>query len=326
MTDRISLKDTITALKAAGEATRLRLLALLARGDLNVSDMIEILNQSQPRISRHLRLLSEAGLLERFQEGAWAYFRLRDDGAASAVAKCILETVDADDPVFARDMARLAEVRSRRQEKAKAFFDANAADWDQIRVLHVNEAQVEAAMKEIIGEASIQAMLDIGTGTGRLLELFAPICIRATGIDLNPDMLAFARANLDQAGYSRVSVRQGDLFDLPVAGGGFDLVTLHQVLHFLDDPEQAIAAAAKTLSPGGRLLVVDFAPHGLDQLRESQAHVRLGFSHEQMSAWLVGAGLEMLNSRDLPADQPSTGDENLTVSMWLARDPRILIA
>ena len=322
---QLPLERTVDLLRAAGEPTRLRLLALLSAADLTVTDLIDILGQSQPRISRHLRLLVEGGLVERHQEGAWAYFRTAEEGAASGLVETLLAGLDRDDPQLLRDRERLDAVRKRRAEKAAGYFARNAQEWDAIRSLHVEEAKVEAAMLELVGQKPFQAMLDLGTGTGRLLELFAPLYVRAVGIDMSRDMLDVARANLDRAGLSRVQVRQGDIFLLPTPAGHFDLITLHQVLHYLDDPAAAIREAARALAPGGRLLIADFAPHELEFLREEHSHLRLGFSHAQLSEWLEAAGLEVDRIVDLKPDSAS-GDQKVTVTLCLARDPRLEIA
>lgn len=326
----LSLEETVAVLRAAGEPTRFRLLALLAQGDLTVTDLIDILGQSQPRISRHLKLLAEAGLLERYQEGSWAYFRAIDDGPAAAIVSDLLLRLNRDDRQIARDMERLEAVRRKRAERAAAYFAQNAEAWKSLRALHVDEAKVERAMIEMVGDRPVQSMLDLGTGTGRLLELFAPIYVKGLGIDASRDMLAIARSTLDGADLSRVQVRQADIFMLPEAAGDHDLVTLHQVLHYLDDPAAAIREAAAALAPGGRLLVVDFAPHELEELRTGHAHLRLGFSHRQMAEWLSDAGLETIEVRDLEPDEESDRNgersQKLTVTLWLARDPRMLIA
>ncbi|MFZ1813797.1 MAG: metalloregulator ArsR/SmtB family transcription factor [Rhizobiaceae bacterium] len=318
-------------LRAAGETTRVRLLALLSVCDLTVTDLIDILGQSQPRISRHLRLMTEAGLVQRYSEGAWAFFRMADEGAAARLAFEIVSRIDPADPQLVRDRERLDGVRQRRAERAAGWFSSNAAAWDQLRKLHADDARVEAAMLELAGKRPFDAMLDLGTGTGRLLELFAPLYTKGTGIDASRDMLAVARANLDAAGLSRVQVRQGDIYVLPTPAGQFDFVTLHQVLHYLDDPAAAIREAARALAPGGRLLIADFAPHHLEFLRDEQQHRRLGFSHQQIAEWLEAAGLELIEVQDIAPDRAETpnsseGGEKLTVTLWLARDPRLLVA
>lgn len=320
----LSLDQCVEVLKAAGEPTRLRLIALLSLGDLTVSEMTEVLGQSQPRISRHLKLLGEAGLVERYQEGAWAYFRLARDGLRARLMQQALKAVSVSDPSLARDAERLKTVKKTRASRAEAYFSANAASWNDLRRLHIPDQRVEAEILALIGRTPFDGLLDLGTGTGRMLELLADRYRRAIGIDANRDMLAIARAQLDEAGITHASVRQGDILNLPLDRETFDVVTIHQVLHFLHDPLPAIAEAARMLRPGGRMLVVDFAPHDLEELRREHAHARLGFSHGQVGDWLEQSGLTVDKIVDLPAE---TGDSRaLTVTIWLARDPRLLIA
>ena len=319
-----TLDTMVDTLKAAAESSRLRILALLTRGDLTVSDLTEILGQSQPRVSRHLKLLLEAGLIGRYQEGSWAFFRLADDDAASEFVQGIVSRLHAGDPRIERDLERLAAVKRRREEKAAAYFAHNAASWDHIRSLHVSEDAVEAAIRKLVGKRPFQSMLDLGTGTGRLLEILSPLYRRGVGVDMSREMLAVARANLDKAGVHNAQVRQGDIYSPPVERDAFDLVTIHQVLHYLDDPQAAIHEAARTLRPNGRLIIVDFAAHDLEFLREEHAHVRLGFLDRQIAEWFAEAGLDLEETLEF---EPRAGVEpKLTVKLWLGRDRRLLIA
>jgi len=319
-----SLDRLVDILKAAAESSRLRTLALLARGDLTVSDLTEILNQSQPRVSRHLKLLLKAGLIGRYQEGSWALFRLSDVENTRGMIESLLARVDARDIQTERDLERLVEVKRKRQDRAADYFSRNAASWDEIRSLHASDAAVEAALIEIVGERPIQSMLDLGTGTGRLLEIFAPIYRRGVGLDLSREMLSVARANLDRAGIAHAQVRLGDLLSPPVERNAFDLISIHQVLHYLDNPALAIREAARLLRPSGRLIIVDFASHELEYLRREHAHVRLGFSDRQMAEWLRESDLRLEDTREFAPE--ALGDGSLTVKLWAARDPRLLIA
>ncbi len=311
-----------TTLKAAGEATRLRLLLLIAEAELTVSDLTAILRQSQPRLSRHLRLLAEAGLVERYREGSWAFFRLAERGNAGDIARALIARLDPNDPVIVRDRERLAAVRAARAAAAQNYFRRHAAEWDRIRKLHVADAAVEAAIRTALGDQPIRSLLDLGTGTGRMLELFASDIERGLGLDLSLDMLAVARARLDRAGIKNCSVRQGDIYDLALPRDSFDVVIIHQVLHFLDDSARALREAARVLRPGGRLLVVDFAPHDLEFLRDDHAHRRLGFAAETVTQWLEAAGLDLVRQQTLPPGP----EAKIAVSLWLARDPRIALA
>jgi ubiquinone/menaquinone biosynthesis C-methylase UbiE/DNA-binding transcriptional ArsR family regulator len=318
----LSFAGLTATLKSAGEPTRLRILALLAEAELTVSDLTEILRQSQPRLSRHLRLLTEAGLVDRFREGSWAFFRLGERGGTAEFARALIGRLKTDDAIVLRDRERLAAVRAGRAAAAQNYFRHHAAEWDRIRRLHVADAAVESAIRTALADKPIRSLLDLGTGTGRMLELFGPDIERGLGLDLSLDMLALARARLDRAGLKHCSVRHGDIYDLALPRDTFDVVSIHQVLHFLDDSARAIAEAARVLRPGGRLLVVDFAPHDLEFLREEHAHRRLGFAAETVAQWLEAAGLDVLRQETLPPGPQG----KIAVSLWLARDPRIVLA
>ena len=318
----LSFAGLTATLKAAGEPTRLRILTLLAEAELTVSDLTEILRQSQPRLSRHLRLLTEAGLVDRFREGSWAFFRLGERGGTADFARALIGRLKTDDVIVGRDRERLAAVRTSRAAAAQNYFRRHAAERDRIRRLHVADAAVEAAIRAALADKPIRSLLDLGTGTGRMLELFGPDSERGLGLDLSLDMLALARARLDRAGLKHCSVRHGDIYDLALPRDSFDVVIIHQVLHFLDDSARAIAEAASVLRPGGRLLVVDFAPHDLEFLREEHAHRRLGFAAETVTQWLEAAGLDVLRQETLPPGPQG----KIAVSLWLARDPRIVLA
>src|SRR5262245_1614033 len=312
------------ALKAAGEDTRLRVLVLLSEAELTVSDLTQILRQSQPRISRHLKLLVEAGLIERFREGAWAFFRVAEQGGGAELARTLITQLDPKDQIIARDRDRLAAVRAQRAAAAQDYFRAHAAEWDRIRKLHVPDEAVEQAIRDALADKPFRSLLDLGTGTGRMLEMFGPGIERGLGIDLSLDMLLLARARIERAGLRHCSVRQGDIYDLTVPRDAFDVVIIHQVLHFLDDGARAIREAARTLRPSGRLLVVDFAPHELEFLREEHAHRRLGFPAETVTQWMEAAGLEIVSHKTLPPEPGSDG--KIAVSLWLGRDQRMLLA
>ncbi|WP_243371576.1 ArsR/SmtB family transcription factor [Microvirga solisilvae] len=317
-----SLDLTLDVLRAAAEETRLRILALLAEGELSVSDLTDILGQSQPRISRHLKLLVEAGLVERHREGAWAFFRLTDKGTALKIIRPTLESLDRSDPQLLEDRTRLEGVRAQRSQAAQAYFSRLAPEWDRLRSLHAPDNVVEAAVVDALGQKAIRNLVDLGTGTGRMLQLLAPRASRTVGLDASHAMLSVARANLEKAGLRGIELRQGDIYAPPFPRDTFDLVIIHQVLHYLDDPARAIREAARLVAPGGRILVVDFAPHKLEFLREAQAHRRLGFAPSQVAGWLDEAGLDCTLTKEIAP--PKKGDDKLTVSLWLGQDRRAM--
>lgn len=319
-TPQLEPESLVVSLKAMAEPTRLRILLLLAAGELNVKDLTRILGQSQPRISRHLKLLVEAGLVQRYREGSWVYFHLADGAVATRMATLLTALSDSEHPLLARDQARAENLKRERAEAAQEYFAAHAAEWDRIRAMHVAEGEVEAAMREALGPGPFDFFLDLGTGTGRMLELFADRYRRGLGIDANKAMLGYARAKLERARLAKAQIRHGDIYNLPLADDAASAIVMHQVLHFLGDPARAIREAGRVLCAGGRLLLADFAPHGLEFLRENFAHQRLGFAAGQVEQWVRDAGLLPAAVWQLPPPAAHES-EKLTVSLWLAVRP-----
>lgn len=308
------MENLLTALKAVAEPTRLRLIALCARSDLTVSELTQILGQSQPRISRHLRLLVEANVLQRFREGAWVFHRMVHRGQMGEFVNNVLSMLPDDDEQLRRDLDHLGRVKKRRAEVAAAYFNSIAAQWDQLRSLHVEDTEVEKELGQLMPE-QFEDLLDIGTGTGRMLEVFAPRATRAEGVDLSREMLAVARANLENVGLENCSVREADMYQLPFQSESFDVAIIHQVLHFADEPGRAIAEASRVLRPGGHLFVCDFAPHDLEYLRDEHAHRRLGFSDGEVTEWFADEGLASGEIVHLPG-------KAVTVTIWQGIKPK----
>ncbi len=303
--------DPLDIFGALGDASRLRILALLRRMELSVGELAQVLGQSQPRVSRHVKILCDAGLAERRKEGSWVFVALgRPDVVGPIAAALDGWSAGQPDHWAVADAARLAAVRADRAASAAAWFEAHAGEWDAIRSLHVAESEVEAAMAAVLGPAPLGTLIDIGTGTGRMLELFGPRADAALGIDRSSEMLRLARAKL--AGAANTELRQADLYALPMTDGAADVAIIHNVLHFAQQPGAAIAEAARVLTGGGRLLIVDFAAHDREELRIQDAHVRLGFADEQVAGWAEAAGLRIARVETL-------GGGELTVKLWLAR-------
>ena len=311
------LGTLVGLLKAAGEGTRLRLLALLSDGDHSVKDLTEILRQSQPRVSRHLKLLADAGLVQRNAEGAWAYYGLASGGAGAELAQWLITRVDDSDPERKRDCERQHAVRAAQQNQAAQYFAKVAGSWDLLKTLHVPESAVEAAVVEALEGRVVDLLIDLGTGTGRMLEVLAGSYKRGVGVDASREMLAVARSRLANATIGHAQVRLGDIGALDASVGPADVVVIHQVLHYFDDPGRMLAQARRLLKPGGQIIIVDFAPHTLEFLRQEHAHRRLGLSQGQMETWAAAVGMSVDLVREFPSDN---GENGLTVCLWRLND------
>lgn len=315
------MDQILNALKATGEETRLRLIHILAHGELTVTELTHVLGQSQPRVSRHLKLLSEAGLVTRFPEGSWVLYRLVDSGPLHEYLQSLLRLLPADDPVTQRDIDRLRQVHAVRAERAQKYFSNNAANWENLRRMHIGDDHIEKAMLKLIGDQRIDLLVDLGTGGGRILEVFGPRAKKAIGFDINADMLALARTRLENPDLSHCQVRQGDVTSLPLPSGEADVVIMHQVLHFLDEPVSAIREAGRILHAGGILLIADFAPHDKEVLRDEHAHRRLGFPTNEISKIIEESGLEIITTNTLSRSRKwgKESADGLTVNLWSAR-------
>lgn len=308
--------QTVEVLRAAGEPTRLRVLSLLAGEELSVMELSRILEQSQPRVSRHLKLMADAGLIERFPDGARVFYRLSSDPLARRLIDTVLDLLDSSEGDA--DDRRLEEVRREREAAAGAYFERIAPQWDRMRSLYVCESAVEAAILNAAGEGPFERVVDLGTGSGRMLTLLGSKARMSIGLDLSQNMLNLARANVTRAGLEKVELRHGDIFSTRLPQQSADLVLVHQVLHYLADPATAVAEASRLVAPGGRLIIVDFAPHQLEQLREEHQHRHLGFADDEVKHWLVEGGLKPSAPIVLPPDV-----EGLTVSIWTADRPAV---
>lgn len=303
------MEALLAGLRAAGEPTRLRLLALCAHAELSVTELTKILGQSQPRVSRHLKLLVEAGLLQRFREGSQVFYRLTDEYKSGVLAKTLVDLLPAEDAILNRDLSRLETTRQKRAEIAENYFRENASEWNKIRALHVPEADVEQNLLQLVGSSRIGTYLDIGTGTGRMLQLFAELFDRGIGIDASSEMLAIARTQLESDQYRHVQIRKGDMYNMPLDDACIDMATLHLVLHYSEEPTAVVNEAARTLVEQGRLLIIDFAPHQEEHLRLEHQHRRMGFADQEIEQILSKAGLTLDKSCSLAGDP-------LTVKIW----------
>ncbi len=315
--DEIAMDQLLDMLKAAADPTRTKIICLCSQAELSVSELTRILSQSQPRVSRHLKILVDAGLLDRYREGQFAFFRLAAKGLPAEVASQIARWADASSAALDPELAELQQVLARRADVAADYFASNAAQWDQIRRLHIADEQVERAILDRLSDGPLDMLVDLGTGTGRMIELAGPRARQVVGIDLSRDMLAVARGNLLKA--QELSgglpfdwqVRQGDLHRLPLDDGIADTAIMHHVLHFLEDPSAAMIEAGRILRPGGRLILIDFARHDIEALRSDHAHTWLGFADAEVTGWLQGAGFTDIEVSQLPGSP-------LIITIWQA--------
>ena len=307
----VNFESVVSVLRAAGEASRLRILCLLRQGELSVGELVEILGQSQPGVSQHLKTLLASGLVERLPEGAFVYYHLTQTPGLFELVDGILDRVDLSEGDLQRDQVRLDEIQKARAATADDYFERIAKSWDDIRAAHYPDLDVEAAILEAVGQGPYRQLVDIGTGTGRMLNLLAPFVTLAEGVDRNHEMLTVARSNLARASLSHARVRKGDATALPYDSGFADLVMIHQVLHYSPRPVQVISEAARILKPGGRLIIVDFAPHTLEFLRDEHAHQHLGLSYEDLHSWVRETGLTIRDCNTLEPD----GAQGLTVQV-----------
>ncbi|MEO6092475.1 MAG: metalloregulator ArsR/SmtB family transcription factor [Novosphingobium sp.] len=306
-------------LRALADPTRLRIMRLLAHMELAVGELAQVLGQSQPRVSRHVRILCDAGVAERRKEGSWVFLKsaISQGGAPSigTAAARLIAAAEDEDEAFARhcagDRRHLSAIRSAREATAEGYFARHAAEWDTLRSLHSPDEPVEAGLAGAL-DGNLGALLDVGTGTGRIAELFAPRSSHVTALDKSPEMLRIARSRLQQLPADQVDLVQGDFSALPFADASFDTLVFHQVLHYAQEPEAALAEAARVTRDGGRIAVVDFAAHDREELRSGHAHARLGFADAQMLDLLAVAGFTAEPAITLPG-------KPLTVMIWAGR-------
>ena len=313
-----SVNQVLLALRAAGESTRLRILAALKQSELTVSELTVVLDQSQPRVSRHLKLLCDSGLLDRYQEGAWVFHRISDRDGVRDIVRGLLEMINLEDAELERDQQKLQELRKEKTRLAAEYFSQHAAEWDSIRERMVSDADIELRLIEKVRDRDIDLFLDLGTGTGRILEILAPYVRKGIGFDLSREMLSAARSNLENAGVSNCTVRRSDIHNIGLNDKCADVITIHQVLHYCDNPEQVVKESARLLKPGGQLLIVDFLPHDLEFLREKHAHQRLGFAKSTIKKWCSMHGFGQIKHEALEARHAPSHDQTLTVGLWSA--------
>ena len=305
------MEKLLQGLRAAAEPTRLRIIALCGHAELSVTELVMILGQTQPRVSRHLKLLVEGGLLQRNKEGNRAYYRLSTEAEGADLARMLNDLMPGEDEVHALDLSRLSSVKADRVRYAESFLDPYSQEIIELRGMWPPDEVIDKCILALLKDRSIQNLLDLGTGAGRILRTIAPFVVKGTGIDNSLEMLSIARARLDQEGIKNCQVRIGDMYRLPFKKNSFDLITINSLLRYADEPKKVIAEAARVLEKKGALLIVDLAAHDLSELRDEYGHSWLGFSEAEM--------LEMLSEENLTVGRVKHIDgQKLNVCIWLA--------
>jgi len=308
------MNEDATLFRALSDPTRLRILALLRQMELAVGELAQVLGQSQPSVSKHVKIMLDCGLLERRKEGNWVFLKLGERSLVDPLFVLLGQWArrHGQSPWIAADAARLVAIKAERADEAARYFAAHAGEWDKLQSLHVPVPQVDRAILEAIGDRKVGRLVDLGTGIGTMLRLLAGKADHVIGIDRSPEMLRYARARLGEAGIANAELRQGDIYGLDLPSASADTVVLHQVLHYAQHPAAFVAEAARLLAPEGQLLIVDVARHDREELRRHHAHARLGFSDEEVLSWIVATGL-----KGEVVDHLHGGE--LTVTLWSAR-------
>ncbi len=312
-------QDLIAIYKALGEETRLRIVCLLRNRELSVSDLTSLLHQSQPCISNHLKLLYEQGIVKRYQEGSYAYFRLTSDRQLIRLINAGLERLDfLYDPVLRDDVNHYRELMDVQAEKSITFFAEIAEKWNKIRILTIPAKQEEEFLYEKLKDVIVGNFIDLGTGTGRMLKIFSENYKNGVGIDWSHNMLNVARACLHQNQINHAYVCQGNIYNLTFDDFLADCVISHQVLHYLSTPHKVFKQVAQLLKPGGKFVIVDFAPHNSEFLLKNYAHQRLGFSDEIIQEWLSLNDFQLKETHSLVPDPDTAEKQKITLKIWVA--------
>lgn len=283
----IDLAGSSRLLKALGDETRLRILNLLFRSELSVTDLMEILNMGQSRISTHLNLMKEVGLVSDRRGGRRNFYSPAAAGETGLAEQAL--AASRETPEFIADLAGLDALLERRRIESRSYFDRVAASFGE-QVLPGRTW--EGLSRALLRLAPRARYVDLGIGDGLLTMMLAEIAESVTAVDMSQEMLAQLSQRAKSKGLENIRTVQGEIEDLPLPDESFEVAVLSQALHHADVPERALAEAVRILVPGGRLLVIDLLAHAEDWVREKLQHRQLGFTETCLEELLVGAGLE----------------------------------
>ena len=292
-----SYDDYIDALRAISEPTRFRLTRLCAQGELTVSELMRIVGQSQPRVSRHLKLLQDAGVLESFREQHWVFYRVAQNSPSQQLVSDLLQHLPADDDLMDFDQTRLNELRDARAKLSEEFVETEVPDWLRLHEYHGDELRFGDAVRDALAGREVGHLLDIATGTGRMLKIAGPLAESGVGIDLSKKMVMVARNALAEADLPHLTVRQEDMYQMRFPARHFDTVTIDQVLYFASNPDALIREATRVLKPSGRLLLVAFT-----EAANAKTPPAVSIAISDIRSWLEDAGLKIVTTNVLPGD------------------------
>jgi DNA-binding transcriptional ArsR family regulator len=292
-----SYDNYIDALKAISEPTRFRLVRLCAQGELTVSELMRIVGQSQPRVSRHLKLLQDAGILERFREQHWVFYRVAQEEHYQLLVSGLIKQIEKNETIIQLDQSRLIELQAARATLSETFIETELPDWLRLHEYHGDTARFESAVQDALAEKTVGHLLDVATGTGRMLKIVGPLASSGVGIDLSKKMVTVARSVLAESGLAHLTVRQEDMYQMRFAARHFDTITIDQVLYFATNPDALIKETARVLKYGGRLLVVAFTAS-----KTAKTPPSVGIELSDIQQWIESAGLKITNTNILPGD------------------------
>ncbi|HEY0037316.1 MAG TPA: metalloregulator ArsR/SmtB family transcription factor [Longimicrobium sp.] len=301
----VSAPAIFDRMSALADATRSRLLLVLERHELTVGELCQVLQLPQSTVSRHLKLLGDEGWVSARAEGTSRRYRMpadRLDADARQLWQIVRREV-AELAGAAQDAERLRSVLAQRSTRSREFFSSAAGEWDRLRADLFGRRADLLGLLGLVDEA--WTVGDLGCGTGQMAASLAPFVARVIAVDGSPAMLEAARARL--AGTPNVEVREGELESLPIEPGTLDAAVAFLVLHYVAEPADALAQAARALKPGGRLLVVDMMPHDREEYRQAMGHVWQGFESERLGGWMADAGLTAFRYVPLPPDPAAKG-------------------
>ena len=290
----------IDTFKALADPCRARLTAVLLSGEFTVQELTRIMGMGQSRVSRHLKILTEAGVLSVKRQGTWSYYRAGEESTFFSGIRPAFERELSSLPERCRDLAAVSKVLEERRRRSQEFFDCHARQWDDLARTLLPVPEYRQRLLQLVPEGA--SVLEIGIGTGGLLTELTSRASRVIGVDHSPAMLEEARRRLNDRGIGGIELRLGEMSHLPLSDASVGCVVANMVLHHAADPPAVLAEIRRVLAPGGTLLLADLARHERESAREQLADQWLGFEDNELTEWLRRAGFTIINIDKVAAD------------------------